>query len=79
LRNIRYVLGRTLESLGKAEEALDHYQALQTQESGFRDVESRVRRLSSARSFFSLPRSLAPTGWIRGVARNCTQLLRSSS
>lgn len=79
LRNIRYVLGRALESLGKTEEALDHYQALQTQEPEFRDVESRVRRLWSARSFLSLPRSLAPTAWIRGVARNCSQLLRSSS
>lgn len=79
LRNIRYFLGRALESLGKPQEALVHYQILQAQESGFRDVESRVRRLSSARSFFSFPRSLAPTGWIRGVARNCTQLLRSSS
>ena len=79
LRNIRYFLGRSLESLGKPPEALAHYQILRTQESGFRDVESRMRRLSSARSFFSLLLSLEPTAWIKGVVRNCTQLLRSSS
>ena len=79
LRNIRYFLGRALESLGKPQEALAHYQLLQGQESGFRDVESRVRRLSSARSFFSFPPSFDPRAWVRVLARNCTQLLRSST
>jgi general secretion pathway protein A len=79
LRDIRYFLGRALESLDKPLEALAQYQILQAQEPGFHDVESRVRRLSSARSFFSFPRSIAPTTWIRGIARNCSQLLRSSS
>ena len=79
LRNIRYFLARSLESLRRPPEALAQYQILHTQESGFRDVESRMRRLSSARSFFSPLLSLEPTAWIKGVARNCTQLLRSSS
>jgi len=79
LRNIRYFLGRALESLGRPLEARAHYQILHAQESGFRDVESRVHRLSSARAFFSFLRSFDPTAWIKGVARNCTQLLRSSS
>lgn len=79
LRNIRYFLGRALESLGKPLEALAHYQILHAQEPGFHDVTSRVRRLSSARSFFSFPPSFDPTPWVRTLARNCTQLLRSSS
>lgn len=79
LRNIRYFLGRALESLGKHREALAHYQTLQAQGSEFHDVTPRLRRLSSARSFFSFPRSLAQTTWIGEVVRNCAQLLRSSS
>jgi type II secretory pathway predicted ATPase ExeA len=79
MRNVRYFLGRALESLGKPLDALAHYQILQAQKSGFRDVESRVRRLASARSFFSFSPSFDPAAWIRGVARNCSQLLRSSS
>jgi tetratricopeptide (TPR) repeat protein len=71
LRNTRYFLGRALESLGRHREALAHYQILQAQESGFHDVTSRLRRLSSARSFFSFPPSFDPTAWIRGLVRNC--------
>jgi len=71
LRNIRYFLARTLESLGKHREALAHYQTLQAQGSGFHDVTPRLRRLSSARPFFSFPPSFDPSAWIKGIVRSC--------
>lgn len=79
LRYSRYVLGRALESLGRPREALAHYQTLCGEGAGFRDVESRVKKLASAQSLFSSFHSFSPPGWIKGVARNCAQLLRSSS
>jgi tetratricopeptide (TPR) repeat protein len=78
LRHSRYFLGRVLESLGRPREALAHYQIVCAGGAGFRDVESRVKRLASARSLFSSLRSFGPQDWIKGVARNCAQLLRSS-
>jgi tetratricopeptide (TPR) repeat protein len=79
LRHSRYFLGRALESLGRSQEALAHYRILCAEEARFRDVELRVKKLASARSFFSSLRSFGPPDWIKGVARNCAQLLRSSS
>ena len=78
LRHSRYLLGRALESLGRSQEALVHYQMVRAKEAGFRDVELRVKKLASARSFFPSLRSVSPPEWIKGVARNCAQLLRSS-
>ncbi|TKB94658.1 MAG: tetratricopeptide repeat protein [Nitrospira sp.] len=71
LRDIRYFLGRVLESLGKPREALAHYRIIHSKKSEFRDVTSRLRRLSSAQSFFSFPPSFEPTAWIKGIVRNC--------
>ena len=79
LRHVRYFLGRALESLGKSQEALGHYQAIHAGESAFRDVESRVRRLSTPRIFSSLFPSSNPAAWLRVFAKSCTQLLRSST
>lgn len=70
LLDIRYFLGRALESLGRPREALAHYQFLRAQKSEFRDVTSRLRRLSSAQSFFSFTPSFDPRAWIRGLVRN---------
>lgn len=79
LRHSRYLLGRVLESLGRSQEALAHYRTLRAEGAGFRDVELRVKKLASSRSLFSSFRSIGPPDWIKGVARNCAQLLRSSS
>ena len=70
MRNVRYLLGRALEALGKSQEARGHYQTIHAQESTFRDVESRLRRLVSSRTFRSVLRPFDPTAWIRGVARH---------
>lgn len=79
LRHSRYLLGRVLESMGRPQEALAHYRILGAEGAGFRDVESRMKKLTSAQSLFSSLRSIGPPDWIKGVARNCAQLLRSSS
>jgi tetratricopeptide (TPR) repeat protein len=70
LRNVRYLLGRALEALGKSQEARDHYQTIHAQESTFRDVESRLRRQVSSRTFLSALLPFDPTAWIRKLARN---------
>ena len=70
MRNVRYFLGRALEGLGKSQEARAHYQVLHAQESTFSDVESRLRRLVSSRTFRSFLSPFDPTAWIRGLARN---------
>ncbi|THI88239.1 MAG: tetratricopeptide repeat protein [Nitrospira sp. CG24A] len=71
LRDIRYFLGRVLESLGKPREALAHYRIIHSQKSEFRDVTSRLSRLSSAQPFFSFPPLFEPRAWIKGIVRNC--------
>lgn len=45
-----YVLGRTLESLGRTDEALEAYRWLRREDSRFRDVAQRIEALSSGRS-----------------------------
>lgn len=46
---ILYVLGRTLESLGRVNEALESYRWLRREDSEFRDVTERIESLSERR------------------------------
>lgn len=46
---ILYVLGRTLESLGRVAEALEAYRWIRREDSTYRDVAERIERLSSRR------------------------------
>lgn len=79
LKTIRYFLGRALESLGRPLEARVHYQMLNAQASGFRDVEARLTRLAPSRSLFSFLRFLDPTARLRTVVKHCSPFLRGSS
>lgn len=45
-----YVLGRTLESLGRTDEALEAYRWLRREDPRFRDVAERIEALSQGRS-----------------------------
>jgi len=45
-----YVLGRTLESLGRTDEALEAYRWLRREDPRFRDVAERIEALSHGRS-----------------------------
>ena len=46
---ILYVLGRTLESLGRIAETLEAYRWIRREDPGYRDVADRIERLSSRR------------------------------
>jgi len=46
---ILYVLGRTLESLGRVEETLEAYRWIRREDGAYRDVAERIERLSARR------------------------------
>jgi tetratricopeptide (TPR) repeat protein len=46
---ILYVLGRTLESLGRVEETLEAYRWVRREDGAYRDVAERIERLSARR------------------------------
>ena len=46
---ILYVLGRTLESLGRLAETLEAYRWIRREDPGYRDVAERIERLSTKR------------------------------
>ncbi len=46
---ILYVLGRTLQSLGRVAEALEAYRWIRREDATYRDVAERIERLSSRR------------------------------
>jgi general secretion pathway protein A len=78
LRNIRYFLGRALETLGRPQEARGHYQTIHAQEPTFRDVESRLSRRVSSRTLRSFLLPFDVSAWIKGFARNWLPLRHSS-
>ncbi|MDH4154596.1 MAG: tetratricopeptide repeat protein [Nitrospira sp.] len=47
---ILYVLGRTLESLGRVAETLEAYRWIRREDPNYRDVTERIERLSSRRT-----------------------------
>jgi len=47
---VRYLLARTLESLGRIEDTLEHYRWIRREEPAYKDVAERLDRLSSRRS-----------------------------
>lgn len=46
---VQYLLARTLESLGRDDETLEHYRWIRREEPGFKDVAERIERMSSRR------------------------------
>jgi len=54
---ILYVLGRTLESLGRVAETLEAYRWIRREDASYRDVAERIERLSSRRSTVATKRS----------------------
>jgi len=47
---VLYVMGRTLESLGRIEETLEAYRWIRREDPGYRDVAGRIERLTSGRA-----------------------------
>jgi tetratricopeptide (TPR) repeat protein len=71
---ILYVLGRTLETLGRNGEALEAYRWIRREDPDYRDVAQRIRQLSTRRSS---AHALRPS-WVGGVLRSWQGLLRTS-
>jgi tetratricopeptide (TPR) repeat protein len=76
---ILYVLGRTLESLGRIAETLEAYRWIRRENPGYRDVADRIERLSSGRpitiSVGNRSASHRPTG-VSGVLKSWQDILR---
>ncbi|MEK6801209.1 MAG: AAA family ATPase [Nitrospirota bacterium] len=68
---VRYLLGRTLENLGRAEETLEQYRWIRREEPDFKDVAERIERLDGRRS--PSPRNAEGTGdgssWVAQLQR----------
>lgn len=54
---ILYVLGRTLESLGRVAETLEAYRWLRREDAAYRDVGERIERLSTRRPTLATKKS----------------------
>jgi hypothetical protein len=72
--HILYLLGQTLESLGRYAETLEIYRLIRSEDAGFQDVDYRIKYLCSDRRG-SLPfRSPDSRTWVGGILRVCEQL-----
>ena len=74
---ILYVLGRTLEALGRFAESLEAYRWIRREDPGYRDVEHRIQQLSTGRVSRQGTRVAQPS-WVGGILRSCQNLLRMS-
>ena len=68
---VRYLLARTLESLGRDDETLEQYRWIRREEPGFKDVAERIERMSSRRSVTASWRRQpeANTSWMAQLQR----------
>jgi len=68
---VRYLLARTLESLGRIDDTLEHYRWIRREEPNFKDVAERIERLGGRRS--PSPRNAEGTGdgssWVAQLQR----------
>lgn len=74
---ILYVLGRTLEMLGRIEETLEAYRWIRREDPNYRDVAGRIQELSSKRLSGTGPGASQPS-WVLGVLRSWQGLLGTS-
>jgi len=75
---ILYVLGRTLESLGRFAETLEAYRWIRREDPEYRDVTLRIQQLSTARRTNSNRGTGPSQSWVGGVWRSWQDLLRTS-
>ncbi|NWF73901.1 MAG: AAA family ATPase [Nitrospirae bacterium] len=75
LEPIRYLFARTLESMGRSDEAIECYRSIKRDGRNYRDVTLRIDQLQ-------LTQTLGPEGsksWLQSFAKSCSQLLRSTN
>jgi tetratricopeptide (TPR) repeat protein len=78
---ILYVMGRTLEMLGRIEETLEAYRWIRREDADYRDVAQRIRELSSHRVVTKSSCVAQPTpqpSWLSSALRPWQGLLRLS-
>ena len=75
---ILYVLGRTLESLGRISETLEAYRWIRREDPGYRDVTQRIQQLSSRRPFVSGRKTIFARSRMKDMLRSWQSLLRPS-
>lgn len=68
---VRYLLARTLESLGRVDDTLEHYCWIRREDPNFKDVTERIERLSGRRSPSSRDRDSGGDGssWVAQLQR----------
>jgi tetratricopeptide (TPR) repeat protein len=76
---ILYVLGRTLESLGRYSETLEAYRWIRREDPGYRDVASRINHLSSRRNPAGSGKTTTPQSesWIGDMLKSWQGLLKA--
>jgi tetratricopeptide (TPR) repeat protein len=75
---ILYVLGRTLESLGRIAETLEAYRWIRREDPDYRDVEQRIKQLSTRRTSSNGYSAPSQRSWVGGVIRSWQDLLRTA-
>ena len=75
---ILYVLGRTLESLGRVDETLEVYRWIRREDPFYRDVELRMGQLSMRKSSRQPYPSSSQDSWVGGMFRSWQGFLRQS-
>ena len=75
---ILYVLGRTLESLGRVDETLEVYRWIRREDPSYRDVERRIGQLSMRKSSRKAHCSSSQDSWVGGMFRSWQGFLRLS-
>jgi type II secretory pathway predicted ATPase ExeA len=77
-RQIRYILARIYERLGRTEQALTHYRILQQDDPAYRDTAARLGQLSSSRGWSSVLARPFTSSWFRSMTKSWVHLLRIS-
>jgi type II secretory pathway predicted ATPase ExeA len=73
IESIRYLFARTLESMGRSDEAIECYRSIKREGRSYRDVALRIDQLQLT----EMPDAGASKTWLQSLARNWSQLLRS--
>jgi tetratricopeptide (TPR) repeat protein len=74
---ILYVLGRTLQTLGRIAETMEVYRWIRREDPDYRDVEQRIKQLSTRRTSSNGYSASSQRSWVGGVIRSWQDLLRT--
>ena len=77
LVSLQYLFARTLESMGRSNEAVDCYRTISREGRNYRDVAVRLDQLVPSTSL-DVEMLSSPQTWLQSLIRSCSQLLRST-